>query len=81
MVSLLWGQKRTKGCAGRTDAVGEEYRLGYFFGVVAEATSDTRRVCGRPRSLARGHDKSCGPRHGAKMSLILKGDSVTRIRD
>ncbi len=53
----------------------------YLVGVVAEATRDTRLVCAIPRSLARGHDKSCDPRHGAKISLILKGDSVPRIRD
>lgn len=50
-------------------------------GAVAEATSDTLRVCAIQRSLARGHDKSCDPRHGAKISLILKGDNVPRIRD
>ena len=48
---------------------------------VAEATSNTRRMCAIPRSLARGHDKSCDPRHGTKISLILKGVSDPRIRD
>src|SRR6185437_4767861 len=55
---------------------------GYFLlvrKVVAEATSNTRLVCVRPRSLARGHDKSCDPRHGTKISLILT--SGPRIRD
>ena len=48
---------------------------------VAEATSNTRRMCAIPRSLAWGHDKSCGPQHGTKISLILKGVSDPRIRD
>ena len=59
------------------------WETGFFslLGAVAEATSDTLRVCAIQRSLARGHDKSCDPRHGAKISLILKGDNVPRIRD
>lgn len=48
---------------------------------VAEATSNTRQMCAIPRSLARGHDKSCDPRHGTKISLILKGANDPRIRD
>ena len=48
---------------------------------VVETTSNTRRMCAIPRSLARGHDESCDPRHGTKISLILKGVSDPRIRD
>ena len=48
---------------------------------VAEATSNTRRMGAISRSLAQGHDKSCDPRHGTKISLILKGASDPRIRD
>ena len=45
------------------------------------STSNSRRLCAIPRSLARGSDKSGCPRHGPKMSLILKGASDPRIRD
>ena len=57
------------------------FSFGLFHSVVAEATSNTRQMCAIPRSLARGHDKSCDPRHGTKISLILKGANDPRIRD
>ena len=72
LVTILGSQQKTRGY-GKT--------LLLICQAVAEATSNTRRVCAIPRSLARGHDKSCCPRHGPKMSLILKGASDPRIRD
>ena len=64
-----------------TRSVNDGLLLNLFRREVAEATSNTRQVCAMSRSLARGHDKSCGPRHGTKISLILKGASGPRIRD
>ena len=45
------------------------------------STSDSRRLCAMPRSLAGGPNKSGCPQLGPKMSLILKGANDPRIRD